>query len=181
MSVRRRATWQPARTLTAALAALQVRLGGVRGWGWGGVERGRNGMAWFRGIAGHLASTDGSGSALCKPAALLALRSCRCIPPASSHPPLPTCPGPHPPCYMHYTAAGNESHAGQVFTCVAALHIAGRLELVDRDLLGWWCVPAGDWGRGPGCRQGASREGRRLASRQLVCIRVRACVLLPAP
>lgn len=35
-------------------------------------------------------------------------------------------------------AAGNESHAGQVFTCVAALDIAGRLDLVDRDLLCWW-------------------------------------------
>lgn len=35
-------------------------------------------------------------------------------------------------------AAGNESHAGQVFTCVAALDIAGRLDLVDGDLLCWW-------------------------------------------
>lgn len=34
--------------------------------------------------------------------------------------------------------AGNESHAGQVFTCVAALDIAGRLDLCDRDLLCWW-------------------------------------------
>lgn len=33
---------------------------------------------------------------------------------------------------------GNESHAGQVFTCVAALDIAGRLDVVDRDLLCWW-------------------------------------------
>ena len=32
--------------------------------------------------------------------------------------------------------AGNESHAGQVFTCVAALGIAGRLDLAD--LLCWW-------------------------------------------
>ena len=37
-------------------------------------------------------------------------------------------------------ATGNESHAGQVFTCVAALDIAGRLDLVDADLLCWWCV-----------------------------------------
>lgn len=34
---------------------------------------------------------------------------------------------------------GGESHAGQVFTCVAALSIAGALdEVVDADLLGWW-------------------------------------------
>jgi len=35
---------------------------------------------------------------------------------------------------------GNESHAGQVFTCVATLHLAGRLDLVDSDLLCWWSV-----------------------------------------
>ena len=34
--------------------------------------------------------------------------------------------------------AGNESHAGQVFTCVAALALAGRLDLCDKDLLCWW-------------------------------------------
>ena len=33
---------------------------------------------------------------------------------------------------------GAESHAGQVFCCVGALAIAGRLELVDAPLLGWW-------------------------------------------
>eukprot|EP01084_Bolivina_argentea_P004197 7983_1 len=33
---------------------------------------------------------------------------------------------------------GAESHAGQVFTCVGALSIAGRLDLVDDALLGWW-------------------------------------------
>ncbi|MCJ1251578.1 hypothetical protein MMC30_008813 [Trapelia coarctata] len=33
---------------------------------------------------------------------------------------------------------GAESHAGQVFTCVGALAIAGRLDLVDRDRLGGW-------------------------------------------
>ncbi|MCJ1364264.1 hypothetical protein MMC16_003373 [Acarospora aff. strigata] len=33
---------------------------------------------------------------------------------------------------------GAESHAGQVFTCVGALAIAGRLDLVDRDRLGAW-------------------------------------------
>ena len=33
---------------------------------------------------------------------------------------------------------GAESHAGQVFTCVGALSIAGRLDLVDRDRLGGW-------------------------------------------
>ena len=31
-----------------------------------------------------------------------------------------------------------ESHAGQVFTCVGALAIAGRLDLVDKDRLGAW-------------------------------------------
>ncbi len=36
-------------------------------------------------------------------------------------------------------AAGNESHAGQVFTCVGALALAGALEHVDADLLSWWC------------------------------------------
>ena len=33
---------------------------------------------------------------------------------------------------------GAESHAGQIFTCVGALAIAGRLDLVDRDRLGAW-------------------------------------------
>ncbi|KAK9467908.1 terpenoid cyclases/protein prenyltransferase alpha-alpha toroid [Lipomyces arxii] len=33
---------------------------------------------------------------------------------------------------------GAESHAGQIFTCLAALAIANRLDLVDRDLLSWW-------------------------------------------
>ena len=33
---------------------------------------------------------------------------------------------------------GNESHAGQVFTCVAALDIAGALDTVDAELLCWW-------------------------------------------
>lgn len=33
---------------------------------------------------------------------------------------------------------GAESHAGQIFTCVGALAIAGRLDLVDRDKLGGW-------------------------------------------
>lgn len=33
---------------------------------------------------------------------------------------------------------GAESHAGQIFTCVGALAIAGRLDLVDRDQLGGW-------------------------------------------
>jgi len=36
------------------------------------------------------------------------------------------------------TSPGAESHAGQVFTCVSALKIAGRLDLVDRDKLGAW-------------------------------------------
>ncbi|RHZ67938.1 Rab geranylgeranyltransferase subunit beta BET2 [Aspergillus thermomutatus] len=33
---------------------------------------------------------------------------------------------------------GAESHAGQVFTCVGALAIAGRLDLVNKDRLGGW-------------------------------------------
>lgn len=34
--------------------------------------------------------------------------------------------------------AGNESHSGQVFCCVAALAIAGSLDRLDSDLLCWW-------------------------------------------
>ena len=33
---------------------------------------------------------------------------------------------------------GAESHAGQVFTCIGALAVAGRLDLVDRDRVGAW-------------------------------------------
>ncbi|EGG23243.1 protein geranylgeranyltransferase type II [Cavenderia fasciculata] len=33
---------------------------------------------------------------------------------------------------------GAESHAGQTFTCVGALAIINRLDLIDRDQLGWW-------------------------------------------
>lgn len=33
---------------------------------------------------------------------------------------------------------GAESHAGQILTCVGALAIAGRLDLVDADKLGGW-------------------------------------------
>lgn len=33
---------------------------------------------------------------------------------------------------------GAESHAGQCFTCVGALVIANRLDLIDRDRLGAW-------------------------------------------
>ncbi|KAI9814851.1 MAG: hypothetical protein M1832_005653 [Thelocarpon impressellum] len=36
------------------------------------------------------------------------------------------------------TSPGAESHAGQIFTCVGALAIAGRLDLVDQDKLGRW-------------------------------------------
>ena len=36
------------------------------------------------------------------------------------------------------TGLGAESHAGQVFTCVGALAIAGRLDLVDANKLGAW-------------------------------------------
>jgi geranylgeranyl transferase type-2 subunit beta len=33
---------------------------------------------------------------------------------------------------------GAESHSGQIFTCVAALTIVGRLDLINRDRLGAW-------------------------------------------
>nr|XP_027122959.1 geranylgeranyl transferase type-2 subunit beta 1-like isoform X2 [Coffea arabica]XP_027122960.1 geranylgeranyl transferase type-2 subunit beta 1-like isoform X2 [Coffea arabica] len=33
---------------------------------------------------------------------------------------------------------GAESHAGQIFCCVAALAVTGSLHHVDKDLLGWW-------------------------------------------
>lgn len=33
---------------------------------------------------------------------------------------------------------GAETHSGQIFTCVAALTIAGRIDLVNRDKLGRW-------------------------------------------
>jgi geranylgeranyl transferase type-2 subunit beta len=36
------------------------------------------------------------------------------------------------------TSPGAESHSGQVFTCVAALTIAGRLDLVNSEKLGAW-------------------------------------------
>lgn len=36
------------------------------------------------------------------------------------------------------TSPGAESHAGQIFTCVAALAIADRLDLVDSERLGGW-------------------------------------------
>jgi geranylgeranyl transferase type-2 subunit beta len=36
------------------------------------------------------------------------------------------------------TSPGAESHSGQVFTCVGALTIAGRLDLVDQEKLGAW-------------------------------------------
>ena len=33
---------------------------------------------------------------------------------------------------------GSESHAGQIYCCVAFLSITGHLHKVDADLLGWW-------------------------------------------
>lgn len=33
---------------------------------------------------------------------------------------------------------GAESHAGQIYVCVGALAIAGRLDLVNKDRLGGW-------------------------------------------
>ncbi|KAF8627902.1 hypothetical protein AX15_004180 [Amanita polypyramis BW_CC] len=35
-------------------------------------------------------------------------------------------------------SVGAESHAGQVFVCVAALAILDRLDVVDYETLGWW-------------------------------------------
>ncbi|KIM44141.1 hypothetical protein M413DRAFT_443183 [Hebeloma cylindrosporum] len=36
------------------------------------------------------------------------------------------------------SVVGAESHAGQVFVCVAALAILDRLDVIDVDTLGWW-------------------------------------------
>ena len=36
------------------------------------------------------------------------------------------------------TSPGAESHSGQVYTCVGALTIAGRLDLVNQERLGAW-------------------------------------------
>jgi len=33
---------------------------------------------------------------------------------------------------------GAESHAGQIFCCIASLSIGHGLDAVDRDTLGWW-------------------------------------------
>jgi prenyltransferase beta subunit len=44
----------------------------------------------------------------------------------------------HPPGCSAPLAAGNESHAGQVFTCIGALALAGALDRADRDLFAWW-------------------------------------------
>ena len=33
---------------------------------------------------------------------------------------------------------GSESHAGQIYCCVAFLSITGHLHKIDADLLGWW-------------------------------------------
>ena len=36
------------------------------------------------------------------------------------------------------TKPGSESHAGQIYCCVAFLSITGDLHKIDADLLGWW-------------------------------------------
>jgi geranylgeranyl transferase type-2 subunit beta len=36
------------------------------------------------------------------------------------------------------SAPGAESHAGQIYTCLGALYIADRMDLVDKDKLGFW-------------------------------------------
>ena len=33
---------------------------------------------------------------------------------------------------------GDETHAGQIFCCVGALSVVGRLDVLDTDLLCWW-------------------------------------------
>ena len=36
------------------------------------------------------------------------------------------------------TKPGSESHAGQIYCCVAMLSITGHLHKINADLLGWW-------------------------------------------
>ena len=106
-------TWRPARTLMAALAARRVG-----GWGWGSVGLGQ--FAVRCGLRGCKSEQHCS-----------ALRVSRYVV-------LPTAGLLRIPVHFGAPRTGNESHAGQVFTCVAALAIAGRLDLADRDLLCWW-------------------------------------------
>lgn len=49
-----------------------------------------------------------------------------------------TCAVEHMRTYDDYGYAGNESHAGQIFTCVAALAVANALHTIDTDSLCWW-------------------------------------------
>lgn len=56
----------------------------------------------------------------------------RALPPPHLPPQCPPALLPAPP------PAGNESHAGQVFTCIGALSLAGALHEVDQDLFCWW-------------------------------------------
>ena len=39
---------------------------------------------------------------------------------------------------MFHAPVGNESHAGQVFTVIGSLSLAGALDKVDADLFCWW-------------------------------------------
>lgn len=55
-------------------------------------------------------------------------------------------PQPAVPAPWSIPLPGAESHSGQIFTCVAALSIAGAVDdVVDADLLGWWCVVVWVW------------------------------------
>ena len=45
-------------------------------------------------------------------------------------------PPPPPPSF--YFRLFQQSHAGQIFCCVAALSIGNGLDKVDRNQLGWW-------------------------------------------
>jgi hypothetical protein len=63
---------------------------------------------------------------------------CTCLETHNTRPTLrPITPPPthHPP---NLKPPGNESHAGQVFTCVGALALADSLDRCDADLVSWW-------------------------------------------
>jgi hypothetical protein len=83
---------------------------------------------------------------------------------------IPSCPGPtlSPP--------GNESHAGQVFTVIGALSLAGALGRVDADLFCWWLAerqtPSGGLNGRPEKLQDVRPEGKQGGAwlGQLVCL-----------
>lgn len=60
---------------------------------------------------------------------------------------------------------GGESHAGQVFVCVGALALLGRLdEEVDRDSLSWWLSERQT-------KSGERRVGGRMGDARLPCLK----------